>query len=131
MVDEVKLFKIAYECLRKLKEDEITKLIQGELELTVTSRNTKRIASKARTESVPQEAAFQEVIEALKDYASREEALTYLAKRKFRKAELREIANKLEIGVVSKDTIAVMQTKIVEHTVGTKLRFDTLLTSKL
>jgi hypothetical protein len=107
----VAVLRLLTDIVKKLKADQLDQLVEGKAELTF----------------VPPGAAVVfpgpdagEVLARLANAASRQEAAQYLAGLKLKKADLVSLAKQLDIAVVSKDTMAVIQRKIVEGTAGVR-----------
>ena len=107
----VAVLRLLTDVVKKLKADQVDQLVDGKAELTF----------------VPPGAAVvfpgpdaNEVRARLANAPSRQDASQYLAGLKLKKVDLVSLAKQLDIAVVSKDTIPVIQRKIVEGTVGVR-----------
>ncbi len=105
------VLRLLTDIVKKLKADQLDQLVEGKAELTF----------------VPPGAAVvfpgpdaSEVRSRLASAASRQDAAQYLVSLKLKKADLVSLAKQLDISVVSKDTMPVIQRKIVEGTVGVR-----------
>jgi len=113
------LIRVA-EFVRRLKPEEVAALASGEARLEVVfkaSRATKPAAAAVDS------ACVEADLKALPDRAS---ARQYLKDLKFTKQMLTELARQLNVPVAAKDTIAVVQDKIVEQKVGFRLDADAI-----
>jgi hypothetical protein len=107
----VAVLRLLTDIVKKLKADQVDQLVEG----------------KAALAFVPPGAAVVfpgpdagEVRARLAAAGSRQEAAEYLAGLKLKKPELISLAKQLAIAVVSKDTVPVVQRKIVEGTAGVR-----------
>jgi hypothetical protein len=107
----VAVLRLLTDIVKKLKADQLDQLVEGKAELTF----------------VPPGAAVvfpgpdaSEVRARLATAASRQDATQFLASLKLKRADLVSLAKQLDIAVLSKDTIPVIQRKIIEGTVGVR-----------
>lgn len=66
--------------------------------------------------------AASEAISLLNSMQSREEAYSYISSRDLKKADLEAICKQLDLPFTKKENIKALQEKIIEGTVGYKLR---------
>ena len=71
--------------------------------------------------------SIDDVCHYLDTCSSRSEAEAYLADMKMRKSELQQVASKFAVPYSASDNMTKIRTKIVEGTVGARLKFDALL----
>lgn len=125
MRKDLKLFKIVYDFLEQLTDEQLKLLVSDKAKLQL------EIAEKALppTEPVPLQmpVPLEEIRTKLENFSSREEATAYLEQLSLHKKELKAIAENNNIPLSSKETNEQMVKTIVENTVGAKLKFDALL----
>jgi hypothetical protein len=107
----VAVLRLLTDILKKLKADQVDQLVEGKAELTFVPPGAVVMfpgpdASEVRTR--------------LASSASRQDATQYLASLKLKKADLVSLAKQLDIAIVGRDTMSVIQRKIVEGTVGAR-----------
>ena len=125
MRKDLKLFKIVYDFLEQLTDEQLKLLVSDKAKLQL------EIAEKtlSPTELVPLQmpVPLEEIRTKLENFSSREEATAYLEQLSLHKRELKAIAENNNIPLSSKETNEQMIKTIVENTVGAKLKFDALL----
>ena len=121
MREQIQLLKIVAAFLDRLSEEELQLLLEkkAKLKLEPVEKQTKD------TSTVKLDIAA--VCSRLESCATREEAERYMAEAALTKAELKAIAKKYSIPVTSRDNIDQLTRKIIENTVGARLKFDALL----
>ena len=116
-----KLLASFADALNSMDEQEFEQLIRGEgrLRFVSTSRNGRKVVGTKEMNS-----AVKEVAQKLKEADSREAAERLLASISYprRKDFLILLAQASRVHVGSRDTIARIEHKLIEHVVGTKLR---------
>ncbi len=129
MRKDLKLFKIVYDFLEQLTDEQLKLLVSDKAKLQL------EIAEKALppTKPVPLQmpVPLEEIRTKLENFSSREEATAYLEQLSLHKKELKAIAENNNIPLSSKETNEQMVKTIVENTVGAKLKFDALLSIDL
>lgn len=114
--DYAKLLSILAKQVEKLSESDLEKVLQDQAELKVSVQSIKSPNKNLR----PVTLDIGEVIEQLNNYDSRDEAFNLL--KSINKRELEVIAKSLEIAIQRSDKIDEIRKKIIESTVGAKLR---------
>ena len=129
MRKDLKLFKIVYDFLEQLTDEQLKLLVSDKAKLQL------EIAEKALppTKPVPLQmpVPLEELRPKLENFSAREEATASLEQLSLHKKELKAIAENNNIPLSSKETNEQMVKTIVENTVGAKLKFDALLSIDL
>ncbi len=125
MKEQIQLFKIIFDFLDNLSEEQIKLLIAKKARLNVEIEKT------ITEESKPIHICVEEICEKIEGFSTREDALEYITGLSLLKAELKAIAKKYDIPIGSKETNNQIAEKIIENVVGSKLRFDALLNTDL
>ena len=105
--------------LNKLPKTMVKEIENGEkqIEINVVS------SSKEPNGPVPESSVIvSESILLLNSIQSREEAYSYISSSDFKKADLEAICKQLDLPFTKKENIKALQEKIIEGTVGYKLR---------
>lgn len=125
MRKDLKLFKIVYDFLEQLTDEQLKLLVSDKAKLQL------EIAEKTLppTEPVPLQmpVPLEEIRTKLENFSSREEATAYLEQLSLHKKELKAIAQNNNIPLSSKETKEQLIKTIVENTVGARLKFNALL----
>jgi hypothetical protein len=107
--------------LRSLTEEQIDDLMTGRVSLTLTSQPAKRRQRKRLSVT-----EIERVRTELQTRSSREAGIEYLDNLSLTKETLREIASALDLPTPRDDTIARLKDRIVEATIGYRLRSDAI-----
>ena len=113
------VFRRLAEALDALSEDELKKLSdpQYTVEIKATRRRTKDDASL-----VPPDTTAEDAIAQLASLPSRQDAQALLDSKFSSKKALEMIARKLDIPIIRQDKVEDLRDKIVEATVGARIR---------
>lgn len=123
MKDAAKLMKLICDILNGLSEEEISALLEKRARLKVEFPDRQKLSREA----VDLDSFFKE----LDSFEDREQARTLFERHSLRKADLMEIARHYSISVTPKDNNAKIVDRIIEMTVGAKLKHETLLKASL
>lgn len=125
MRKDLKLFKIVYDFLEQLTDEQLKLLVsdKAKLRLEIAEKTLPPTVLVPLQMPVP----LEEIRTKLENFSSREEATAYLEQLSLHKKELKAIAENNNIPLSSKETNEQMVKTIVENTVGAKLKFDALL----
>jgi hypothetical protein len=107
----VAVLRLLTDTVKKLKADQVDQLVEGKAKLAFVPPGAMVVFPGPDA---------TEVRSRLASAASRQDAAQYLASLKLKKADLVSLATQLEIAFVSKDTMPVIQRKIVEATAGVR-----------
>ena len=107
--------------LRSLTEEQIDDLITGQVSLTLTSQPAKRRQRK-RLDA----AEIERIRTELQAKSSREAGMEYLESLSLTREALREIAGALDLPMPRDDTIARLKDRVIEATIGYRLRSDAI-----
>jgi hypothetical protein len=105
--------------LDDLSQDELAKLLDDSysIEIKITRKRTQ----EERPTSA-HEVDIHLIIEQLTSCASREDAQIFLVNNHPTKKSLELIARKLDIPIIRQDTLVVLRDKVIEATVGARMR---------
>ncbi len=125
MKDQIQLFKIVFDFLDNLSEEQLKLLIAKKARLNVEVEKT------VTEEPKPIHICVEEICEKIEGFSTREDALGYITGLSLLKTELKAIAKKYDIPIGSKETNDQIVEKIIENVVGSRLKFDALLNTNL
>lgn len=114
------IIKQLLEAVQSLPNEEFEKLSNDSylLEIKVTRKKCLRnVAHKSDTKALS-----TEIIDVMERFQSREEAMVYLSENIGTRKEIEVVARKLDIPVSQQDKAETLKEKIVEATVGARLR---------
>ena len=108
--------------LMNLSSEEIEKLSDKgyDIELKVVRKRT-----KDEVELVPAE-DFKALIEKLTSFGSRDEASDFLLRTFETKKPVEQLARSLDIPILKQDKVETLRDKIIEATVGARIRSDAI-----
>lgn len=110
------------EVVEALDEADLGKIADGRLELTLSQTRSQK-KEKARLPDSPSVSdSFSKVREKLSTFSSRDDAEMYLVENVQKKSDLTALAREIEIPIHSSDTGEKIRDKIIEATVGYRLR---------
>lgn len=110
------------EVVDTLDESDFEKIVDGRLELTLSQTRSQK-KDKPRSQDASGHAdGFSKIRERLSTFSSRDDAERYLSENVQKKADLVLLARDMEIPIHSTDTGEKIRDKIVDSTVGYKLR---------
>ena len=118
-INIITIFRRIAEAVDALSEDEIKRLSdpQYEVELRAVRRRSKDELAK------PQEPInVEEIIRELTNSATRQDAQAYLYSKYSSKKLLELIARQLDIPIIRQDKVEFLRDKVIEATVGARLR---------
>ena len=118
-INIITIFFFFFEAVDALSEDEIKRLSdpQYEVELRAVRRRSKDELAK------PQEPInVEEIIRELTNSATRQDAQAYLDSKYSSKKLLELIARQLDIPIIRQDKVEFLRDKVIEATVGARLR---------
>lgn len=102
---------------------DIEKLESGKFEIKFELLGKKEIRqSSTNTVSSFDELTLKSIIDKLNQFKTREEGLTYLISKCSSKNDFETIAKKMDIPFQKKDSIAKLKDKIIESSIGYKIR---------
>lgn len=114
-------FQRIVEALAKLSPEEIQRLNDPQYIANIRVVKVKR-EKETKAHDVLNDAKTETIIQTLAQFADRQEAIDFLATECVNKTELETIARSLDISILKNDKIMVLREKIVEATVGAKIR---------
>ncbi|MCY1227086.1 hypothetical protein D3C87_297870 [compost metagenome] len=109
--------------LKKLSEEEISKIETGELLIQFDLINKKEIPKKNKDVAA---ISADEVISFLNTISDRDEAIKYLDGLNLQRLSLEDILRKLDFPFTKKDNLEKLKQKIVEATIGFRLRSNAI-----
>jgi len=118
-----KILEILNKSIKNLDEETINKFLSDELELKIyfEEKSKKSLSKRLRKTQVDDE-KMKIIIDKLNTIDSREKGLEYLSEASLKKVELEKILKILDIPFLKKDNIKVLTEKIIEATIGFRLR---------
>jgi len=118
-INIITIFRRIAEAVDALSEDEIKRLSDSQYELEI-----KTVRRRSKDEfTAPQEPInVEEVIRELTVSGTRQDAQAYLDSRYSSKKSLEFIARRLDIPIIRQDKVEFLRDKIIEATVGARLR---------
>lgn len=114
--------------LERLSEDDISKL--GDESYSIEIRLTRK-RNKEETISPIQETDMANVIEKLAGFANREEAQHFLSANFPTRKSVELIARKLDIPISKQDKVETLRDKVIEATVGARVRSQAIQGGKV
>ena len=109
--------------LNGLSETDIANLESGKFEIKFDLVNKKELRKTSKTKVLKfDEFTIQSIINELNQIKTREEGLTFLMSKCSSRIDFETIAKKMDIPFQKKDTIERLKEKIIESTIGYKLR---------
>ena len=118
--DILKLLQLIQKELNNLSEDEIDSLLSGEAKLELI------IKSKLKRKSIETNIDLHKLESELRELNNRDAGINLLAKTFSTKEELEKFARQLDLPVLKGDKVDLLRKKIVEATIGYKLRSDSI-----
>jgi hypothetical protein len=112
--------------LRGLTEDEIDDLLAGRTRLTLVGRSTRKPVSRT---SVTPELDVDALRRELTAKATREEGMSLLNSLSPTRETLRQIASAIDIPAPKTDTVERLKERIIEATIGYRLRSQAIRNS--
>lgn len=112
--------KLAFDFILKLKDEDINSLIKGEKKLTLIDNEKSPKCKKINNT----EEKVEEVINKVYSYSNKDKALEYL--NKFNVIDLKKIAKQANIYIKSRNKKSEIIDRIVEGTIGAKIKIDIL-----
>jgi len=109
--------------IRKLDDGDLAKILDGtcKIEFTFYEKGKKRGVS-GRAKKTLEEADLQNIASALRQAVTREDGLGLLKKEILKKADLQAIARLIDLPFQSRHTKDELTNKIIEGTIGFRLR---------
>lgn len=122
VVSVVAAFQRVLSSLQKLNEGELEKLLDPtyDVEIKVVRRRSKEEAGNSSGLNMTA------IVKQLTESTSRDMALNYLASTIETKKTLEEIARHLDIPIIKSDKVEVLRDRIIEATVGARLRSEAI-----
>lgn len=105
--------------LRSLSEAEVEQLLSGDAHLSLDTRRPKRGRVSPRPASAPE---AELIVEELRGFATREAGRDRLDALSPTRVQLQEIAAVIDLPVAKSDTVDKLKDRIVEATIGFRLR---------
>lgn len=116
----LKLLQLIQKELNNLKDNEIDLLLKGDAKLELI------VKSKSKRKSIKSNLDFKKLEAELREFNSREQGMRLLDESFKSKEDLEKFARILDLPVLKGDKIDLIKKKIVEATIGYKLRSDSI-----
>lgn len=129
MKDAICIAKIVVNFLERLSEEQIDDLLNNKARLKFEAISDKKAGNKGKEEedTLYHSEKLNGVKEKINAFTSTDEARGYFESMAFTKKELKAIANMYEMPVANSDTNRALAEKLIKNLVGSRIRFDTLL----
>ncbi len=114
----VKILRNFASKINNAPDEKIIDLMSNDFEIVFTKNNSKR--NKKSTQNIDLDTSNIE--QTLISFDSREEGMEYLAEKCQRKDELELLVRHLDLPVSKKDSIEKLREKVIEATIGYRLR---------
>ena len=128
--DEKRGFELAVRVLRQVAEklqalsaDECEAVLAGDSALTIMVKERRAESGRLSTKSARPE-VMAEMRQRLDEFSTREDGAGYLRQRGLTKRELEQLARSLDLPVLKSDTAEKLLNKIIEATIGFRLRSE-------
>lgn len=112
-------FQRILEALAQLSEDDINKLLDGGYSIKL---RLVRVRSKEEPSLIPTELDVPAIVAKLTEFPSRNDAQRFLDEQFGSRKLLEPIARSLDIPIMTQDKIDVLRDRIIEATVGARMR---------
>jgi hypothetical protein len=109
--------------LRTLTDDQVDDLITGQVKLTLTENPRRKPYSSRTSDAKPD---INRLRQDLESKATREEGIALLDDLALTRESLRSIASALDLPTPRTDTVARLKDRIVDATIGYRLRSDAI-----
>jgi phosphoenolpyruvate-protein kinase (PTS system EI component) len=115
---------------RTLTKEEVEAVIKGRASIHIKIKHDEglqksNISALSRRREQP-ERAVKEAVESLRAMTTREAGITYLREKFLNKADLLRLAQALDIPVRPRDVREVMEDRIIDATIGFRLRSNAI-----
>ena len=118
--DLLKLLQLIQKELNNLSENEIDMLLKGDAKLELI------VKSKSKRKTAETNVDLHKIEIELREFNNREQGIELLEKTFSTKEELEKFAKLLDLPVLKGDKADLLKKKIVEATIGYKLRSDSI-----
>lgn len=116
----LKLLQLLQKELSNLKEDEINLLLKGDAKLEIV------IKSKSKRKIIKSDIDFDKLESELREFNTRDQGMKLLDESFTSKEELEKFAKILDLPVLKGDKMELIKKKVIEATIGYKLRSDSI-----
>jgi hypothetical protein len=116
----LKLLQLIQKELNNLPDEEIDSLLNGDAKLELT------VKSKLKRKNIETNVDLYKLERDLRELNIREDGIKLLEKTFTTKEELEKFARQLDLPVLKGDKVDLLRKKIVEATIGYKLRSDSI-----
>jgi len=120
----IKVIKKIFDFLSKCSQEDLDMLAKGDAKLTLSTTSTRKSVNKSKDFNIFVENDL--IVKNLYKVASRKAAYELLDEAKLTKAELEDLARYIDIPVSQRDNISRIKERIVENTVGHRLRSEAI-----
>jgi hypothetical protein len=109
--------------VKRMSDDEINQLLVGNLALDFIRKDgTKRVSSNRKKKSAMEQEELETLVNKLRKIESRKEGIDLLQASCSSKTSLQQVARILDIPTEKRDNIQLLTEKIIEATIGYRLR---------
>jgi|25_taG_2_1085351.scaffolds.fasta_scaffold01182_6 hypothetical protein len=125
------VFNSLSRAIDKLSEDEILDVESGNFEINFLFSGKRSVAKKDRDKASLDESVLNRVNNLLNKASTREEGVLILEEHLKGRAELESFAKSIDVPVMKSDKVITIKEKIVDSTVGARLRSGAILGKKI
>ena len=123
-----------HEAVRQLKPAELQDVLDGVAKVRIVTHGTPTQDPRPSSKRVPLRATTPQVVETerhLRSAGSREDGIAHLSEYYPTKTSLEALARHLDLPVTKKDTAIELRDRIIDHTIGYRLRSEVIRRSRL
>lgn len=120
----ISLLKITLKLVESLTEEQCINLLDGKGKIKY--EDTNEVIKKAETVKVKEDSIVKSYISKIEQLDNREEAYNYIQNLNLRKIDMVQISNQLNVHINKSDKKDIIVRKIIEATIGAKLRNETI-----
>ena len=102
----------------KLSDDDLKDLLDGKISIGLLGKEN----NKKRDKEIVDEKSIQEYVSQLRTSDEREKGTDLLNKKNITKSFLKRLAKQIDIPVSHRDNVEILKEKIIEATIGYRLR---------
>lgn len=125
------IFSSLSRAIENLSEDEILNVESGNFEIDFLFSKNKSVAQKNKARILLDESVLEKVNNLLNEASTREEGVLVLEENLKGRAELESFAKTIDVPIIKSDKVTNIKEKIVDATVGARLRSGAILGKKI
>lgn len=125
------IFSSLSRAIENLSEDEILNVESGNFEIDFLFSKNRSVAQKNKARILLDESVLEKVNNLLNEASTREEGVLVLEENLKGRAELESFAKTIDVPIIKSDKVTNIKEKIVDATVGARLRSGAILGKKI